>query len=178
MSKQLKNYDYILSLDPSGSYNEGKGHTGWVIINKKNAILELGLLTAVTYDTKQKYWQAHIDLINYFNKNYPNSVVVFEDYLLYATKAKQQINSKMETPQLLGILKYHLNQINKPFKTQMAAEVKKRWDEPILVWKNILIKKDNNYYIETGDNHLLKINNHIRDALKHAIHYNTFYNYK
>lgn len=175
MLKQLKNYEHILSLDPSGSFNEGKGHTGWVIINNRNEVLDFGTICATDYRTVQDYWNAHEQLILNFNKRYRSVIVVFEDYLLYAHKTQDQINSRMETPQLLGILKYLLDKNNIAYTIQTASEVKRRWTEDILTWKNLLLKKGEYYYIRCHNDYV-KTNRHIRDAYKHAIHFNTFKN--
>ena len=31
-----KKYKYTLGIDPSGAYKEGKGTTGWCLLNNKN----------------------------------------------------------------------------------------------------------------------------------------------
>lgn len=175
MLKQQKSYDFILSLDPSGSFNEGKGHTGWVITNKKNEVYDFGTICATDYKTVKDYWAAHENLIKYFKKNFRNIIVVFEDYLLYAHKTQDQINSRMETPQLLGILKYVLEREHIDYRIQTASEVKHRWTEEILTWKSLLIKKGSCYYIKSNGQ-LIKTNRHIRDAYKHAVHFNIFKN--
>lgn len=176
MSKTSKHYETILALDPSGSYKEGKGTTGWCILNDNNQILEQGAISATDYSTCQLYWKEHERLIKRFKKQYPNGVVVFEDYLLYANKAKQQINSRMETPQLLGILKYIMDIEHIPYVIQGAYEVKRRWSESILVWKGILVQRNRHYYICNVNNTYALVNQHTRDAIKHAVHFNTFKN--
>lgn len=175
MLKHKKIYKYILSLDPSGSFNEGKGHTGWVVVNRANEVLESGTLFAIDYYTVKDYWDAHEQLIKEFKRKYSDIIVVFEDYLLYAHKTQDQINSRMETPQLLGILKYVLEREQIPYTVQTASEVKRRWTEEILEWKGLLVKQRTNYYFRTPNN-LVKTNRHMRDAYKHAVHFNTFKN--
>ena len=172
MSNQSKIYDYILALDPSGNYHEGKGTTGYCIIDNANKIITCGAISASDYHNQYDYWGAHITLLKDFKEKYENGVVVFEDYLLYASKANQHINSKMETPQFIGVLKMTLVTEQIPYAIQKASEVKTRWPDKILIWKNIIVLKGGHYY--TPDNKA--INRHTRDAIRHAVHLNTFKN--
>ena len=58
------NYNYILAIDPSGSYNEGKGTTGWCILDaKRRDVSAVGALSAKDYESIQEYWKAHTDLM-------------------------------------------------------------------------------------------------------------------
>lgn len=168
-------YDFILALDPSGSYTEGKGTTGWCVFDTKGKKLTLGgFLTATSYDKMEIYWHAHLDLIQEYYKRYgKRMIIVIEDYLLYATKAQDQINSKMETPKLIGILQHYcwLKQI--PYHMQTASEVKTRWTDEILEHKGYIKHKGRNCIVpESGD----ILNKHSRDSVRHAVHYATFKN--
>jgi hypothetical protein len=168
----MSKYKHILGLDPSGNWNEGKGTTGYSLLDENLEVIELGELKAKDYKSQQDYWQAHIDLIDRLGDN--QTVLVIEDYILYANKADSQIGSKMETPQLLGVLKYFSNIECIDTVFQPAHMVKNRWDDPILEHKGYLMKTKNNRYL------LLPVgtttNGHMRDALRHALHYGTFYN--
>ena len=158
---------YTLALDPSGNYNEGKGNTGWVLVKNKKTLIEIGYISAHTYTTKIKFWTAHINLIQYFIDKYPNTTVIIEDYLLYKNKANNQINSRMETCRLLGLIEWYCYTQNISYKFQPAHLVKQRWSENILVLEKILYKKKNTYY----STDLQKATNrHIRDAIKHAMY--------
>lgn len=172
MSNQSKIYDYILALDPSGNYHEGKGTTGYCILHASNKIVACGAISASDYFNQYEYWNAHVQLLKDFKEQYENGVVVFEDYLLYASKASQQINSKMETPQLIGVLKMTLATEQIPYAIQKASEVKTRWPDKILIFKGVIVNKHGRFYTPGGD----IINRHTRDAIRHAIHLNTFKN--
>lgn len=155
----------ILALDPSGSYTEGKGTTGysvWVYNNLEYKLIQFGQLAATDYDTKLQYWQAHIELI----KQIEPDKIVMEDYLLYAHKAAQQIGSKMETPKLIGIIEQECFKLNIGIVMQKAADVKQRWNDDILIWKGILTKKGTRYYAND-----INISRHIKDSIRHGIHY-------
>lgn len=89
-----------------------------------------------------------------------------EDYILYKQKAMGQVNSRMETPKLIGIIQQWCYTNDVPYVTQLANEVKSRWSDSILEWKGIIKRKGNRYVL----------NEHIRDSIRHAVHYATFKN--
>lgn len=156
----------ILSFDPSGNYSEGKGTTGWCLLETKDKIADLHEIKANNYDSTEAYWQEHLDIINTINTIYQDMHVVVEGFRLYGSKAKDQINSTFETPMLIGVIRQHCYIHNIPLKVQYAVEVKTRWDEKILVNSGIIEHK-NHYYLYRGK----LTNGHMRDSLKHALHY-------
>lgn len=156
----------ILAMDPSGSYTEGKGTTGysvWAYNNMEYKLLTVGQIAAIDYDSQQSYWQAHIDLL----RNLKPDILVIETYLLYAHKAMQQTGSKMETPKLIGIIEYECSKLNIIVELQKAADVKERWNDNILVYKGLLTKEGNHYNTEQKKS----VSRHIRDSIRHGIHY-------
>lgn len=162
--------NYILALDPSGNFNEGKGITGWCLYDANTKkIAKYGIINAEKFTTRTEYWKAHIDLLDSLSGY--GFVLVIEDYLLYANRATSQINSRFETPQLIGVLGYECSLRNIKIVFQTASAVKTRWTPAILVRKNIIQERKGRFYI---DNNLLS--NHTLDAIKHAIHYATFNN--
>lgn len=168
------NYDYILALDPSGNFEEGKGTTGVCgFACEDNRIDSVKDIHASAYDTKEEYWQAHIDLIEQTLNTLPNTVVVIEDFTLDPRRALQQSHSKMETPKLLGILQLYCQQHNIPYKMQRAVEVKTRWTDHILEYKHYIVKRKQMYYLPDESR---PISRHCKDAIRHAVHYATFYN--
>ena len=168
------NYNYILAIDPSGNFEEGKGTTGCCIFNcKNNCIAQLADICASNFDSKEAYWQAHTAYIQYVLKTLPNTVVIIEDFTLDPRRAMQQSHSKMETPKLIGILQLYCKQNNIPYKMQRAVEVKNRWADHILEFKKYIIKKNRMYYTPSTSK---PISRHCKDAIRHAVHYATFYN--
>lgn len=169
------NYKFILGLDPSGNFYEGKGTTGWCIFNTTdNKVIKAGSISAKDFMTQEDYWYAHMDLITNTHKKYKKQlVVVMEDYLLYASKAKEQINSRMETPKLIGIMQLHCYSNNIPYWMQRATDVKTRWANNILHYKGYIKEYKKGYVIpDTKD----KIDRHCLDSIRHAVHYATFKN--
>lgn len=168
-------FKYIIALDPSGAYFEGKGTTGYsVYFAPDDKFIELGTIQARGQVCAEAYWHKHIELLNRLifsergkRKNRPNNViVVIEDYLLYAEKATQQINSRMETSKLIGILQHWCYENNIPYHMQTASLVKKRWTDEIMHYKGHLKKKGSRY----------EVCEHTRDSMRHALHFATFKN--
>ena len=46
----MTKFKYILALDPSGNFSEGKGITGWCLMNDKGELIETGVIKATTYN--------------------------------------------------------------------------------------------------------------------------------
>jgi hypothetical protein len=151
----------ILSLDPSGSFKEGKGKTGWVMMDDNN--ITFGIIKAKDYKTKHEYWEEHKKLFESINPEH----VVMEQYRLYGSKAKSQINSEMETSKLLGYLEMSLYDMNIKYTLQSAVSAKSRYTDEILIHKGHIVKDGNGRYYINGVN----VPGHIIDALRHILFY-------
>ena len=163
-------YKYIFAFDPSGNFKEGKGTTGWVLMDWKENLLERGYIKADDYDCPEAYWQAHVDLIYKYHRLYRNQlIIVMEDYVLYRDRSADQTNSKMETCRLLGILQYQCYRLRQPYSLQLAASVKHRWSDELLCREGI-IRKEGRSFIDNKSNINISLI-HTRDAYRHAIHY-------
>lgn len=174
MSEREKKCTHILALDPSGNFHEGKGTTGWAMINVYTGkIAQFGEIDASVYYSPEEYWQAHLDLIEGYSKTCSVLEVVIEDYFLYANKALSQTNSRMETPKVIGCIQLFCWQKGIPTTFQTATSVKTRWTDVILVRKGFLegvgTRRDIKHTIQGHT-----ITNHTKDAVRHAAHYYTF----
>lgn len=170
----LKNR-YILAIDPSGAFTEGKGTTGWCLRDAvKKTFLHCGVIKAVDFKLKEEYWDAHIALIAQFKRMYHKELkVMIEDYFIYANKIEAHINSRLETSKLIGIMQHTCWSEQISYTMQRASDVQSRWTDEILIHKNILEYRYKKYYTPGGTYALCE---HTRDAIRHAIHYETFYN--
>ena len=168
-------HKFILALDPSGSYFEGKGTTGWCVYNAEMQCISLaGSIEARRHNTRLGYWDSHLALIKKFCERYKaNLHIVMEDYRLYASRADSQINSHMETCKLLGILQYYCEANCISYNMQLASEVKTRWADEILFHKGLIVHTKRQY---TLPDKKTVINKHACDAIRHAVHYATFKN--
>lgn len=170
------NFTSVLSFDPSGNFEEGKGTTGVCLFDcKKHAIKTTNIIRAINFDMKESYWQAHIDLIDkYWEQCNQNMVLVIEEYMLDPTKAMQQSYSKMETSKLIGIIQTHCFLKHIPYVMQRPTDVKTRWADHILVHKEIISRPNKrHFYLPDG---VTILNEHCRDAIRHAVHFATFKN--
>ena len=169
---------FILALDPSGSFNEGKGTTGYCIFDTMtHMFLACGSIYAKDFNNMEEYWDRVLTLIDakwhYLKRD---MVVVCEDYLLYATKLQDQINSRMETPKLIGCIQHFCYKNNIPYRMQTASEVKKRWANHILAHKGYIKIINARGQLKPTSGDCTTYSHHSLDAIRHAIHYATFKN--
>lgn len=169
------NIRYVLGIDPSGNFDEGKGTTGWCLFDRNtDSIIKCGYIQASNFETQMAYWGAHtilLEAIRGYCKGNGKLVVSLEDYLLYAKSAQSQTNSRMETCQIIGVIKYWLHCNNIPLYVRKAAAVKRRWTDNILCNKNYIRKVELAYYTQCKAQALKE---HERDAIRHAVHCSTF----
>lgn len=163
----------ILAFDPSGNWLEGKGTTGWCVYNTADQkIARAGNISASKYACPERYWQEHVKLLDECYNRYKNKmVVVIEDYVLYASKAQNQINSKLETPRLIGILQLWCFNHSVYTIIEPASLVKARWTNEILHYKGYIKKSGKSYVIPNVD---ANVTRHCLDAVRHAVHVATF----
>ena len=169
----MMNYEHVLAFDPSGSFEEGKGTTGYCLMDLKTGkILRAGVIHAKDFSTAPAYWNAHIQLIWEVSRKYPKQLLILaEDYILYKDKAESQTNSKMETCRLLGILEHYCWSEDLHFHTQTASQVVNRWNNDVLVFKKILYFEGKRPFLIASRK---PVSRHTLDAIRHAIHYKTF----
>ncbi len=157
----------IIGVDPSGNFNEGKGITGIVKYYTETKTTILYDVKAEDYKTRAEYWEAVVQQVF----SVPVSVVVCEEYFLYNNKtisAQSQSNSVLETPRLIGVLEYEAHKRDIPFVLQ-RANIKTRWADDVLITMGILNRKNGRmYYLNESTN------DHKRDALRHALHFERY----
>lgn len=163
-------YKYILAFDPSGSFHEGKGTTGWAFIDSDERLLERGYIPAKDYKCPEEYWDAHLDVIHkYYNRHKGDLIIVIEDYVLYRDRSDSQTNSQMETCRLLGLLLWKCWKLEQPYTLQLASTIKNRWSDELLIREGILERRGRDLiHVQSGYSLGLI---HSRDAFRHALHY-------
>lgn len=154
----------VLAIDPSGNFTEGKGTTGWSLLDESCNIIACGQIRAVDFNSKTYYWKAIVSLIEKLSPDH----IVMEDFLLYAHKSNTQINSRFETVKLIGIIEFTFEGII-PITLQRAVDVKKRWADDILTHKGYITKKNRHFYAAG-----VLVSEHIRDSIRHGVHFITF----
>lgn len=163
-SRKLK--PYIVGVDPSGSYNEGKGTTGICVLNPEGKLVQHFPVFAQDFASQLSYWKAVIDSIEMMLIKYPDAVLSIEDYVLYQASASAQINSEMETSKLIGALTMFAYEHGTHIFIRNAAQVKKRWTNEILMHEQIITKTGRIFTDMQGN----PINHHCLDAVRHAVH--------
>lgn len=169
-----KKYRYTMGIDPSGAYKEGKGTTGWCILdNRTNKLLRVGTISAKNYDSAIEFWHAHIEAIAKMRRHYKSLAISLEDYILYKSSAMAQVNSQLETVQLIGIIKHYCYYNDLEIFIRPAVAVKKRWSDDILLFKGIIEKIGARYIVPDSKQTICE---HERDSIRHAVHFNIFEN--
>lgn len=163
----------IIALDPSGNFTEGNGTTG--VCELEGKLATVSDIHAGDYKKAEEYWNAHIEFLHNFldYAKYSKQVleVVMEGYRLYGHKANTQTNSTLETPQMIGVIRYWCYMNNVPLKIQFAVEVKSRWSDSVLEKTGVIeIINGRRKLIASGQ----WLNNHKTDALRHALHYQKY----
>lgn len=163
-------YKYILAFDPSGSFKEGKGTTGWVLMDFRENLLERGYTPASDYKCPEEYWNGVLDVLKKYHRRYAGDlIVVIEDYVLYRDRSESQTNSQMETCRLIGVLLWYCWRVKQPYTLQLAAMVKDRWNDELLLREGIIRREGRNLIHNQSNLSVGLI--HTRDAFRHAQHY-------
>lgn len=161
-------------IDPSGSFNEGKGHTGIAILQDNNwDSLKTISLYANKYNSRLEYWQDIINNTIIPFKNNTNEVkIIIESFTI---RSNGFLIGKMpETFLLLGAMVYIMEKLGISYIFQAPSAAKSRFkDEHLDMYIPNFIKRNNFYYLNG-----IRVNDHIRDALKHLLYYKKYNEYK
>jgi len=166
--------DLIMGIDPSGNFEEGKGTTGVCLLERgTTTIYQAFQISAKDWGNTMQYWDIHLAMI----EQHAPYAVSMEDYLLYADKSEAQINSKFETIQLIGVIKYHcyINEVRLAIRN--AGLVKRRWSNDILEHKGYIVRLGKRGWATTTQPKI-RLNGHKLDAIRHAVHYDVLENPK
>ena len=125
------------------------------------------------YDSAEEFWHAHIEAIAKMRRHYKSLAISLEDYILYKSSAMAQVNSQLETVQLIGIIKHYCYYNNLEIFIRPAVAVKKRWSDDILLFKGIIEKIGARYIVPDSKQTICE---HERDSIRHAVHFNIFEN--
>ena len=153
-----------VAIDPSGSFNEGKGHTGISIINDWNwDTLEVISVSAKNFPDRYSYWKS---LISTVIQDTENTVVVIESFVV---RSNGFLVGKMpETSLFIGALVYELERLGVPYVFQSPSQAKTRFkDEHLGKYIPNYERRDNGFYYLNGN----RINDHVRDSLKHLLYF-------
>lgn len=160
-------------VDPSGSFNEGKGHTGIsVIYNFEWETLSVYSIAAKDYNSRYLYWKAIIDRIIL---NPKDTYVVIESFV---HRNNGFLTGKMpETPLFIGALIWELEKLNIPYTFQSPTQAKSRFKDEHLgrYIPNFEVRGTDRGYLYYLNGKLT--NDHIRDSLKHLLYFQKYGGY-
>ena len=159
---------YFIFIDPSGSFNEGKGHTGISIIKDWDwNTLEVYSVAAKNFKTRLDYWNKILSFIININDT---KRVIIESFTI---RTNGFLMGQMpETIQLIGALSWHMDTLNIKYTFQSPSQAKSRFKDSLLsTYIPNFEKKSNGYYYLNGK----RINDHIRDSLKHLLYYKKYH---
>lgn len=150
----------ILSIDPSGEFENGSGTTGFAFFENKE-LQYFSHIKASSYTTQMMYWDGVLSEIIKSNAD----VIVCENFHLFPHKAKQQSFSTMETSQLIGAIKMQAYDNNHTVIFQ-SPSCKARVTDDILVKEKVFEKRGSLIYVNGK-----RTNLHERDAIRHGIYF-------
>ena len=152
-------------VDPSGSYNEGKGHTGIASCNADFSDLKTVSIAAKDYTSRHMYWDAILGAVLDEHKTSEDFVIV-ESFMI---RTQGFLLGKMpETIQLIGMLSWEFENYGLKYCTQTPTQAKSRFkDDDLPRYIPGFEKRPNGRYYLNGK----QVNDHIRDALKHLLYF-------
>jgi hypothetical protein len=153
---------HLIAIDPSGNFSakEGKGTTGWATFDRDGDITDFGDIRAGDWSTAEMYWDAVI------LKSAKYETIVCESFQLQPGRAMAQSWSDMETPQMIGALRYMASVNGTPFILQPPS-IKTRFKDDILTHMGIVSTSTGKTYMCLER----RTNEHQRDAMRHGLHY-------
>lgn len=158
----------IIAIDPSGSFNEGKGKTGIAFNRSECDKVTFASIEAKNYRSRHQYWKSIIDVILDMHPD----VVIIETFVI---RSNGFLIGKMpETPMLIGALVWALENNGINYVFQSPSQAKTRFKDAYLG------KYIENYEIKDtarGKLYFLNgklTNDHIRDAIKHLLYYKKY----
>jgi hypothetical protein len=160
-------------VDPSGSFNEGKGHTGVAtMIDDDWSTLETHSFDAKKYESRLRYWRAIIDCVKryLFIHGKENTKVIIESFQI---RTNGFLLGKMpETIMFIGALSWELDFLGVEYIFQTPTQAKSRFkDEMLDRYIPNFERRDTGRYYLNG----VQTNDHIRDALKHLLYFKKYH---
>lgn len=162
-----------IAIDPSGNFEEGRGHTGMATINDSDySTITVKSINAKDFETRHEYWHTvRAEISRYVFLKIPVQVVIES----YVVRANGFTTGKMpETAMLIGVLTFYCEQHSIPVYFQAPSQAKARFKDNLLPsYIPNLVYSGKYYYLGSQ-----KLNDHERDALKHLLYFKRYKEYK
>lgn len=153
-------------IDPSGSFTEGKGHTGIAVMDDEDwSSLKVYSIAAKDFSTRHSYWSK---IIGFIRKNYDATIIIES----FAIRNNGFLMGKMpETIRFIGAMEYIMEQYSIKYIFQTPSQAKSRFkDEDLIRHIPDFERRDNGKWYLQGK----MTNDHIRDALKHLLYFHKY----
>lgn len=163
-----------IAIDPSGNFEEGKGHTGVAcILNEDPKTFATKSISAKAYDDRCTYWQEVLNCIKNVYEGGQKLQVVIESYVMRANGFT--IGKMPETAMLIGVLVFYCEQHNIPYYIQQPSQAKARFKDELLLKyiPDLELRETGKYYLRGR-----LTNDHERDALKHLLFFKKYKEFK
>jgi hypothetical protein len=155
-------------VDPSGIFNEGKGHTGIASITDNDwNTLEYKSIAAKDFKTRFEYWSAIInETLNPVRHKPEECQIIIESFMI---RTQGFLIGKMpETIQFIGAYEFVCDMYGLTYSLQTPTQAKSRFkDDDLPRYIPGFEKRPNGRYYLNGK----QVNDHIRDALKHLLYF-------
>lgn len=161
-----------IAIDPSGNFEEGKGHTGIAIIDDCDwENVKVLSISAKDFPSRHSYWWNIIHTIGR-NSKLGETQVVIESYVTRMNGFT--IGKQSETAMLIGVIVYRCETLEIPYTFQAPSAAKSRFKDELLPKYYPKLVLDTS----TGKNRYLYdgkiISDHIRDAMKHLLYFKRY----
>jgi hypothetical protein len=161
-----------IAIDPSGNFEEGKGHTGIAIIDDNDwENVKVLSISAKDFLSRHSYWWNIIHTLGR-NSKLGETQVVIESYVTRMNGFT--IGKQSETAMLIGVIVYRCEQLEIPYTFQAPSAAKSRFKDELLPKYYPKLVLDTS----TGKNRYLYdgklISDHIRDAMKHLLYFKRY----
>jgi hypothetical protein len=158
----------IIAIDPSQAYGgDNVGHVGFykLAFDENFSVLEEKCEQVLLKSPKDD--NLVIDTLKrFYDRNAFNIYVIVEDYILYENKTIFQVNKTFPINELIGYIKYFVEQWeNVLFVKQRAQLIKKTFADKILKHRKIIDVSKRKYILSSNKQELSK---HERDAIRHG----------
>lgn len=161
----------IMAIDPSGNFEEGKGHTGLAYMFGNWDTVSVASINAKDFKSRVLYWDAILDRIKDLLKRREEGDTIHIVIEKYVTRSNGFTTGKVsETAMLMGLIIYTCETNNIPYTMQSPSQAKTRYSDAALckLFTHMEIK-GNRYYLNTNCT-----NDHERDALRHLAFYKNY----
>lgn len=161
----------ILAIDPSGNFEEGKGHTGLAWSYNSWDGVNVISINAKKYTKRVDYWKA---IVSYIDDLHDKKLAGHDVHVViekYVTRSNGFTTGKVsETAMLIGVLTYWCEVWCIPYTMQSPSQAKTRYnDEQLCKLFPALEQRGNRYYLGG-----ICTNDHERDALRHLAFYKNY----